>query len=159
MFFYASANFMISVFSYTIIIYIYVLLFFFNGFREEEVDRFSELREFLEKFFKLLFVIIAFKTTAIGQEFSTKHPMLWWLVLYFLMLLLGTMLRNRIERLPKILFWIMLVIGISFGFDHYQFTHSLLSFHVLGWHLCCDCLLQFSRALSIIYISSFRYNQ
>ena len=73
MFFYASANFMISVFSYTIIIYIYVLLFFFNGFREEEVDRFSELREFLDKFFKLLFVITAFKSTAIGQEFSTKH--------------------------------------------------------------------------------------
>ena len=80
------------------------------------MDRFRDLAEFLDKFLKFQFVVIAFLATATGGEFSTKHPhvmmvLVFMIMLFFLLWLLGIVLQNRIERLREILFWIMLVIG------------------------------------------------
>ena len=80
------------------------------------MDRFRDLADFLDKFLKFQFVVIAFLATAIGGEFSTKHPhvmmvLVFMIMLFFLLWLLGIVLQNRIERLREILLWIMLVIG------------------------------------------------
>ena len=85
--------------------------------REEEVDRFRELPEFLDKFFKFFCLLsLPSRLQLLGKNFpqNTPHVMMvlvFMIMLYFLLWLLGTMLQHRIEWLRKMLFWIMLVTG------------------------------------------------
>ncbi|CAJ1957033.1 unnamed protein product [Sphenostylis stenocarpa] len=84
--------------------------------REEEVNRFRELREIFDKFFKWLFGFIAFKTTPMGEALFMAHPnvmmvMVFMIVLYFLLWLLGTMLPQRSGIFLIILVCIMVVIA------------------------------------------------
>ncbi|KAG4981397.1 hypothetical protein JHK85_035355 [Glycine max] len=65
--------------------------------REEEVNRFKELQEIFDKFFKLLFGVIAFKISPMGEALFIAHPnvmmlLVLMIVLYFSLWLLGTML-------------------------------------------------------------------
>ena len=79
--------------------------------------KFKESQEILDKLFKwLLGVISFFKATDIGEDYFTKHPnvvmsMVLMIELFFLVWLLGTMLRHRVECLQMILVWIILVLG------------------------------------------------
>ena len=79
--------------------------------------KFKESQEILDKLFKwLLGVISFFKATDIGEDFFTEHPnvvmsMVLMIELFFLVWLLGTMLRHRVECLQMILVWIILVLG------------------------------------------------
>ncbi|XLT05211.1 hypothetical protein HN51_043960, partial [Arachis hypogaea] len=133
---------------------------------EEEVERFKEVGEFLDKFFKSLFLIIAFMATAVGEDFSKKHSivmklMVLLVLLYFLLCLLGTMLRNKIEWFSKMLFWMILLIACFFnsGFDHCIFIRCSLGFCLVGWNSWCQWLLQCFRASSIICFSHHIYIQ
>ncbi|KAG4968931.1 hypothetical protein JHK82_034637 [Glycine max] len=88
--------------------------------REEEVNRFKELQEIFDKFFKLLFGVIAFKISPMGEALFIAHPnvmmlLVLMIVLYFSLWLLGTMLPKNSVIFQIILVFIMMLIASVFS--------------------------------------------
>ena len=77
---------------------------------------FRESQEILDKFFKWLFGVIAFKTTPMGEALFIAHSnvtmlLVLMIVLYFSLWLVGTMLPQRSRIFLIILVCIMMVIA------------------------------------------------
>jgi len=103
------------------------------------VNRFVELREILDKLFKCLFGVIASIATPTGEALLTEHPnlttvMVFMIVLYFLMCLLGTMLPESSDNFLIILVCIMVVTACVSSVLVLTTIPSLLPwFTVMGW--------------------------
>jgi len=113
--------------------------------------------ETLDKFFKWLFGIIAFKIiTPMGEALFITHPIVimvivLMIVLYLLVKLLGTMLPQRIGILPLILVCVMIVIASVSSVLILTIISSHVAWlchgHIMGCLFCCECLLPIPRAL------------
>ncbi|KAK6645858.1 hypothetical protein PHAVU_L001862 [Phaseolus vulgaris] len=107
--------------------------------RDDEVNRFRELREIFEKFFVWLFGVLAFKATLQEEALFTAHPnvmivMIFMIVLYFLLWLLGTMLPQRSVNFLIILVCLMVVIASVSSVLVFSTISSLLAwFSVMAW--------------------------
>ncbi|TKY66284.1 hypothetical protein E2542_SST09152 [Spatholobus suberectus] len=107
--------------------------------REEEVTRFRELQNIFDNFFKWLFGVIAFKTTAAGEDLFMAHPiimmaMILMIVLYFSLWLFGTMLPWCTGIFLMILVFIMMVIASVFSVLGVTIVSSLLAgLNVMLW--------------------------
>lgn len=98
-----------------------------------------ELREILDKLFKWLFGVTAFIATPKGEALLTEHSnlmtvMVFMIVLYFLMWLLGTMLPESSDNFMIILVCIMVVIASVSSVLVLTTIPSLLPWlSVMGW--------------------------
>ncbi|TKY49042.1 hypothetical protein E2542_SST26468 [Spatholobus suberectus] len=130
---------------------------------EEEVNRFKELQKIFDNFFKSLFGVIAFKSTAAGEALFIAQPiimmaMVLMIVLCFSLWLLGTMLPRRTGIFLMILVFIMMVMASVFSVLGVTIVSSLLAgLSVMLWvgvfalsaHYCYQELCELvARAIS-----------
>ncbi|KAG2371892.1 hypothetical protein LR48_Vigan05g129000 [Vigna angularis] len=106
--------------------------------REEEVNRFMELREILEKLFKWLFGVTVFIATPKGEALVTEHPnlmtvMVFMIVLYFLMWLLGTMLPDNFMIILVCIMVVIASVSSVLVLTTIPIPSLLLWLSVMGW--------------------------